>query len=87
MGEYYIRKGNLEDIEQISELERICFPASEAATKDILKKRLEKYPNYFYVLLVSEQIVSMVNGMVSNEIEVLISLLYVDCYPFYFIIE
>lgn len=66
MEEYYIRKGNLEDIEQISELERICFPASEAATKEILKRRLEKYPNYFYVLLVSEQIVSMVNSMVTD---------------------
>lgn len=63
---YSIRKANLDDLEQISELERICFPASEAATKDILKKRLEKFSNYFYVLLVSEKIVSMVNGMITD---------------------
>ena len=62
---YSIRKANLDDLEQISELERICFPASEAATKDILKKRLEKFSNYFYVLLVSEKIVSMVNANVN----------------------
>ncbi|MGN0407408.1 MAG: GNAT family N-acetyltransferase [Bacteroides sp.] len=66
MTKFNIRKANLGDLEQISELEQMCFPASEAATKDILKKRLEKYSNCFYVLLVSEKIVSMVNGMVTD---------------------
>lgn len=62
-----IRKANLSDLEQIAELEGICFPESEAATKDALKKRLEKYSEYFYVLTISDKIVSMVNGMVTEQ--------------------
>lgn len=71
MQEYIIRKANLDDLEQISELEKICFPKSEAATKDILKKRLGKYSDYFFVLVISGQIVSMVNGMVTDETDLL----------------
>lgn len=62
-----IRKANMGDLEQITELEQLCFPESEAATKDILKKRLDKYSEYFYVLTLSEKIVSMVNGMVTEQ--------------------
>lgn len=67
MEKYIIRKAHLDDLEQISDLEQICFPKSEAATKHALKKRLEKYPDCFFVLTVSEKIVSMVNGMVTDE--------------------
>lgn len=71
MNSYLIRKANLDDLEQIFELERMCFPETEAATKDILKKRLEKYSDYFFVLLISERIVSMVNGMITDEPDLL----------------
>lgn len=61
-----IRKANIKDLEQVAELERICFPESEAATRDSLKRRLEKYAESFYVLIISDRVVSMVNGMVTS---------------------
>lgn len=36
MKTYCIRKADLNDLEQIAELEQLCFPESEAATEDIL---------------------------------------------------
>ena len=67
MEQYIIRKANTNDLEQVAELEKLCFPESEAATKESLKKRLEKYSESFYVLTISEKIVSMVNGMVTSQ--------------------
>lgn len=67
MEEYIIRKACLDDLEQISDLEQMCFPKSEAATKHSLRMRLEKYSDSFFVLTLSEKIVSMVNGMVTDE--------------------
>lgn len=43
MEKYCIRKADLNDLEEIVELEQLCFQESEAASKDIFKKRLDKY--------------------------------------------
>ena len=72
-----IRKANLDDLEQIAELEQLCFPESEAATKEILRNRLDKYSEYFFVLTLSGKIVSMVNGMVTEQAD-LIDDMYCD---------
>jgi len=67
MEQYVIRRANLEDLEQVAELEKICFPESEAASKESLKNRLEKYADSFLVLTIDKKIVSMVNGMVTSQ--------------------
>lgn len=54
-----IRKANLDDLEQIAELEQLCFPESEAATKEILRNRLDKYSECFFVLTLSGKIVKI----------------------------
>ena len=66
MNKYRIRRANEKDLEQIAELERLCFPESEAATKDALKRRLEHNSDCFFVLVISNRIVCMVNGMVTS---------------------
>ena len=71
METYCIRKADLKDLEEIAELEQLCFPESEAASKDIFKKSLDKYSEYFFVLTLSGKIVSMVNGMVTEQADLI----------------
>lgn len=63
---YVIRKATIEDLDNIAQLEATCFPAAEAASKESFKKRLEKYPDYFFLLFISDKLVSMVNGLVTD---------------------
>ena len=63
---YVIRKATIEDLDNIAQLEATCFPAAEAASKESFKKRLEKYPDYFLLLFISDKLVSMVNGLVTD---------------------
>lgn len=55
------------DLAQITEIENTCFPAAEAATRQSFARRLEVYPNHFWVLLDGETMVGFVNGLVTNE--------------------
>ena len=64
---YHIRKATLRDIDQITALEALCFPAKEAATKEDFLKRLTVYADHFLVAEEDGNIISIVNGMVSNE--------------------
>lgn len=66
MEKYSIRKATINDLDSISELEATCFPAAEAATKESFRARLTKYPDYFFLLYISEKLVSMVNGLVTD---------------------
>ncbi len=66
MVKYNIRKADINDLEQITKLESLCFPESEAATRESFKRRLTVYPDYFFVLTISDNIVAMVNGMVTD---------------------
>ncbi|MGN0368668.1 MAG: GNAT family N-acetyltransferase [Wujia sp.] len=77
MGEFYIRRAKTDDLEQIAQLEQLCFPEREAATKDTMKRRLEQYADYFFVLTISEKIVTMVNGMVTEQAD-LVDEMYED---------
>lgn len=62
-----IRKARVEDLEEISGIEKECFPKEEAATKDNFKERLEVYSDYFWILENDDgKIVSFVNGMVTD---------------------
>ena len=62
-----IRTATLADLSEIVRIESECFPAAEAASETNLAKRLEVYPNHFWVLLDGETMVGFVNGMVTNE--------------------
>lgn len=66
MPDYIIRHATIEDLDKIAELEATCFPKAEAATKESFSHRLKAYPDRFWLLMIDNKIVSMVNGMVSN---------------------
>lgn len=62
-----IRTANIGDLQQITDIEAICFPEAEAASKESFQKRLTSYPNHFWLLEEEGVIVSFVNGMVTNQ--------------------
>lgn len=68
---FNIRVATLEDLERITMVEAACFPEKEAATKEDFKKRLVVYPEYFLVATVDGVIIGFVNGLVTDEMNLL----------------
>lgn len=62
-----IRNANIKDLDRITEIEEICFPCSEAASKNSFEGRLTDYPNHFWVLEDNGEIVSFINGLVTDK--------------------
>lgn len=62
-----IRHAAIEDIEQIVRLEQECFPPAEAAGEQAFRVRLSVFPEHFWLLFDEDTLVSMVNGMVTDE--------------------
>lgn len=62
-----IRTATIDDLKKISNVEAICFPPEEAASEESFRKRLEVYPNHFWLLEDEEKVLSFINGMVTNE--------------------
>ncbi len=59
-----IRNGSLSDLETLAEIEAICFPKAEAATRESLKDRLETFPGYFWIAEKDGEIIGFLNGPV-----------------------
>ena len=74
---YTIRKTLPNDVDKITELEKICFPKEEAATRDSFIERLNVYANHFIVVESEDDIICVVNGLVTNH-EDLLDEMYAD---------
>ena len=66
MQEVIIRQAGINNIDTVTELEKSCFPVSEAAARKTFELRLLNYPEYFWLLEMNGQPVSMINGMPTN---------------------
>ena len=62
-----IRQANISDIDTVTELEKSCFPVSEAADRKAFELRLRNYPECFRLLEIDGKVISMINGMTTNE--------------------
>ncbi len=62
-----IRLATIEDLDAITEMEALCFPQAEAATKENFEKRLSVFANHFWLLEKDEKIISGINGIVTDE--------------------
>lgn len=62
-----IRNASLKYLDKITEVEALCFPKEEAATRDALKKRIETFSECFFVAEVNNEIVGFINGCITNE--------------------
>lgn len=68
MGEgYVVRQAGLHDLDGIVNLEKLCFPEKEAAPKAAFFERLSIYADHFWLLEKDGHIISMVNGMVTDD--------------------
>lgn len=72
-----IRKVEIEDLEAVTDVELICFPEREAATKTSFKNRIETFPDSFFVAVLDGKIIGFINGAVTND-TVLADELYSD---------
>lgn len=61
-----IRKARMDDLDAIVELEKLCFPPAEAATRESFEKRLREFGDYFWLLFEEDVLVALVNGMVTD---------------------
>lgn len=61
-----IRHATMKDLDPITAVEAACFPVAEAATKADFEKRLQVYPDHFWLLENDDQLIGFINGMVTN---------------------
>lgn len=62
-----IRNATMNDLQALAAVEAECFPPEEAATEADLRKRLEVYPNHFWLLCEEETVIGFIDGMVTDE--------------------
>lgn len=62
-----IRNATACDLDAIAAVEAECFPAAEAATREVFEDRLAVYPDHFWLLEDNGALVGFVNGMVTDE--------------------
>ena len=62
-----IRKATIEDLDEITKIEEIWFPKTEAASRECFRSRLLVYPDYFWLIEQDGLIVTFINGMVTDE--------------------
>lgn len=61
-----IRTATIADLEEISRVEAECFPPAEAASKAEFQQRLERYADHFWLMFQGEQLISFVDGFVTD---------------------
>jgi ribosomal protein S18 acetylase RimI-like enzyme len=62
-----IRQATMHDLDRITEIEAICFPEAEAASRESLEKRLEVYRDSFLIAELEGEMVGFINGSVISE--------------------
>lgn len=63
----YIRTATLADVDLIARVEAECFPKAEAATREQFVERLTYYSDHFWLLFEGDQLISFVDGLVTND--------------------
>ena len=61
-----IRKATMDDLGAIAELEAVCFPPAEVATRESFEKRLQVFANCYWLLFEGEKLIGMINGMMTD---------------------
>ena len=75
--DWQLKRGDLEDLSAVANVEKVCFPPLEAATEESFRERLKFYGNHFLLLYKGDQLISFVDGFCTKE-ENLTDLMYED---------
>lgn len=62
-----IRQAGPEDLSSVTALEAACFPPAEAADRQAFEKRIQTFPESFFVAEADGEVVGMINGCVTDE--------------------
>jgi ribosomal protein S18 acetylase RimI-like enzyme len=57
-----IRNANIEEGPLLAEIEQICFPAAEAASKEEVLRRIQVFPENFFVAEMDGKVIGFING-------------------------
>ncbi|MBS7253542.1 GNAT family N-acetyltransferase [Flavobacterium branchiicola] len=60
------RNATLNDLAIINEIENLCFPPNEAATSETLAKRLQVFPQHFWLIEDQNNTIGFINGMITD---------------------
>ncbi|WP_346353246.1 GNAT family N-acetyltransferase [Azotosporobacter soli] len=66
MSNLLIRGVRYDDVVQIAAIEKICFPAAEAAGQDSFAARIAAFPDSFFVAEFDGAIIGFINGCATN---------------------
>lgn len=61
-----LRIATLIDLDALTALENMCFPPNEAASRESFIRRLQVFPDHFWILESEGRLVGFINGMVTN---------------------
>lgn len=61
-----IRQVTMEDLESVTQVEAVCFPAAEAAGRETFRARINSFPDSFFVAEIDGEIVGFINGAVTE---------------------
>ena len=61
-----IRQACIEDLDEITKVEALCFPQAEAATRVSLEQRIRTFSETFFVAEIDGIIIGFVNGCIIN---------------------
>ena len=67
MIDFIIRPVKTEDLDMVTEVEAVCFPAAEAATRESFAQRIATFPESFFVAEHNGKIIGFINGCVTDE--------------------
>ena len=67
MMEILIRPVCVEDLDAVTEVEAICFPAAEAASRESFRERIATFPECFFVAMCGERMIGFINGCATDE--------------------
>ena len=62
-----IRTATISDIDAIANVESLCFPQAEAATREQIAERVKAYGNHFWLMFDEGRLIGFVDGMVTDE--------------------
>ncbi|WP_041711358.1 GNAT family N-acetyltransferase [Clostridium pasteurianum] len=62
-----IRQASIDDLHLVVKVEEICFPQTEAATRESLEQRINTFSTSFFVAEIDGKIIGFINGCVTNK--------------------
>lgn len=62
-----IRMAKIEEVEEIINIEKECFPPEEAADEEDIRKRFDTFNENFVVAIRNDKVIGFVNGCTTNK--------------------